>query len=233
MLKIVTGKTGEQTNVVALEVPGFTARPVTQKTIAGDGSTIVDVYYDRNSYTLTLNKGTGISSVSGAGTYKYGASASISATASTGYTFTSWSVTSGNTPASTTSASTTVTITGTTTLQANASDTTGISEYCFKIGTGSYTCQSSNTYTWSNLTPETNYNIKAMVKATHVGTNASDTTATSSTLTVRTLVDQANIRLKKSGHWVKGKGYYKKNGHWEKIKKIYIKKNGHWEEGRN
>lgn len=108
-------------------------------------------------------------------------------------------------------------------------------QYRFSNNNGSTwtSYQSSNTYTWSNLTPETNYNIKAMVKATHIGTNASDTTATSSTLTVRTLVDQANIRLKKSGHWVKGKGYYKKNGHWEKIKKIYIKKNGHWEEGKN
>ena len=56
---------------------------------------------------LTLNKGTGISSVTGAATYLSNQSASIGATASTGYTFSSWTVNSGNTPASTTTASTT------------------------------------------------------------------------------------------------------------------------------
>ena len=77
-----------------------------------------------NYYTLTLSKGTGISSVTGAGTYISGKQISISATASTGYTFGSWTKTAGTSPASTTSASTTVTITAATTLTANAADKT-------------------------------------------------------------------------------------------------------------
>ena len=57
--------------------------------------------------------------------------------------------------------------------------------------------QSSNTYNWTGLTEETTYQMKVQVKATHTGTNASDTTATSSTLSVTTLADQAKIRIKK------------------------------------
>lgn len=41
-------------------------------------------------YTVTLSKGTGISSVSGNGTYNSGTSVSISATPSTGYKFVNW-----------------------------------------------------------------------------------------------------------------------------------------------
>ncbi len=33
---------------------GFTAQTITQETIAGDGSTIVSVYYKRNIYTVTF-----------------------------------------------------------------------------------------------------------------------------------------------------------------------------------
>jgi uncharacterized repeat protein (TIGR02543 family) len=44
-----------------------------------------------NSYPVTLTKGTGIASVSGAGTYNYGASVTIDATPSTGYDWSKWS----------------------------------------------------------------------------------------------------------------------------------------------
>lgn len=40
--------------------------------------------------------------------------------------------------------------------------------------------------------------MKAQVKATHTGTNASDTTATSAVLSITTPADQAKIRIKKS-----------------------------------
>ena len=46
------GKTGEQTKAVAQNYEGFTAQPITQETIAGDGSTIVNVYYNRNEYEV-------------------------------------------------------------------------------------------------------------------------------------------------------------------------------------
>lgn len=46
------GTTGAQTNAEAKNYEGFTAQAITQKTIAGDGSTIVNVYYKRNVYTV-------------------------------------------------------------------------------------------------------------------------------------------------------------------------------------
>ncbi len=47
-----TGVTGAQTNAAAKSYTGFTALTITQETIAGDGSTIVSVYYKRNVYQV-------------------------------------------------------------------------------------------------------------------------------------------------------------------------------------
>ena len=46
------GTTGAQTRAKAKSYSGFTAQAITQKTIAGDGSTIVNVYYKRNVYSV-------------------------------------------------------------------------------------------------------------------------------------------------------------------------------------
>lgn len=48
------GASGAQTAARAKSYPGFTAQTITQETIAGDGSTIVSVYYKRNIYTVTF-----------------------------------------------------------------------------------------------------------------------------------------------------------------------------------
>ena len=47
-----TGGTGAQTAAAAKSYPGFTAQTITQQTINGDGSTIVNVYYKRNVYEV-------------------------------------------------------------------------------------------------------------------------------------------------------------------------------------
>ena len=47
-----TGTSGAQSAASAKSYSGFTAQAITQETIAGDGSTIVNVYYDRNEYTV-------------------------------------------------------------------------------------------------------------------------------------------------------------------------------------
>ena len=47
-----TGLTGTEVNAAAKSYNGFTAQPVTKKTIKGDGSTIVSVYYKRNMYDV-------------------------------------------------------------------------------------------------------------------------------------------------------------------------------------
>ena len=46
------GTTGAQTNAEAKNYEGFTAQAITQETIAGDGSTIVNVYYKREVYEV-------------------------------------------------------------------------------------------------------------------------------------------------------------------------------------
>ena len=47
-----TGLTGTEVNAAAKSYNGFTTQPVTKKTIKGDGSTIVSVYYKRNMYDV-------------------------------------------------------------------------------------------------------------------------------------------------------------------------------------
>ena len=51
-----TGATGAQTSAAAKSYTGFTVQTIAQQTIAGDGSTIVNVYYKRNTYTLTFRE---------------------------------------------------------------------------------------------------------------------------------------------------------------------------------
>ena len=47
-----TGTAGTETNVTASSVSGFTAQAIEQKTIKGDGSTVINVYYKRNEYSI-------------------------------------------------------------------------------------------------------------------------------------------------------------------------------------
>ena len=47
-----TGTTDGKTSATAKSYPGFTAQKITQETIDGDGSTTVEVFYKRNTYTI-------------------------------------------------------------------------------------------------------------------------------------------------------------------------------------
>ena len=87
----LTGTTGAGVTPAVKFYEGFTAPSTQSVTIAADGSTKVNYYYTRNSYTVTLEKGTGIASVTGAGTYQYGESVTISAEVSDGYVWSKWS----------------------------------------------------------------------------------------------------------------------------------------------
>ena len=69
---------------------------VTTTTVLPDGSRVVDLYYNRNTYTLTLTKGTGIDAVTGAGTKEYGESVTINATVTTNYTWSNWTNNNSN-----------------------------------------------------------------------------------------------------------------------------------------
>ena len=48
-----TGTYGTQTTAEAKNYEGFTAKPIEQKTIQADGQTVVEIKYDRNTYTIS------------------------------------------------------------------------------------------------------------------------------------------------------------------------------------
>lgn len=62
----------------------------TKTTILADGSRVIKLYYKRQTYTVTLNEGTGINTVTGTGTYKYGKSVTINAKLKDGYSWVNW-----------------------------------------------------------------------------------------------------------------------------------------------
>ena len=51
----LAGLSEESTNASANTYEGFTAKTFTQQTIQADGSTAVDIYYDRNTYEVSFN----------------------------------------------------------------------------------------------------------------------------------------------------------------------------------
>ena len=58
-----TGTTGKEANAKTKSYDGFTAQPVTKKTIKGDGSTIVSVYYKRKIYKVEFFEWYGCSGI--------------------------------------------------------------------------------------------------------------------------------------------------------------------------
>ena len=91
----LTGTTGATTAAVAKGYEGFTAQAFEQQEIAGDGNTVVKIYYTRNAYDVTYAyTGTvpaGASNLPGTLSYKYGASVTVAnAATALGYTFHGW-----------------------------------------------------------------------------------------------------------------------------------------------
>lgn len=65
------------------------------------GNVTLYAQWSVDRHTVTLNKGSGISGVSGAGTYDYGSGVSIDATPATGYSWSKWTDGAGNTASTT------------------------------------------------------------------------------------------------------------------------------------
>ena len=89
-----TGTTDTMTVAAAKSYPGFTAQAVTQQTIKADGTTIVQIKYDRNEITLTLDLNDlnisnphVIKKVKG----RYGAPVTVAEPTCHGYKFIGWS----------------------------------------------------------------------------------------------------------------------------------------------
>ena len=87
------GETGAWTAAAAKSYDGFTPMGFAQEMIKADGSTVVKIFYTRNSYLLTY-KDSLSAGVYASQTYKYGAAVTaIADPTKTGYTFTGWSPT--------------------------------------------------------------------------------------------------------------------------------------------
>ena len=67
-----------------------TTKSTTSGKVNPDQKLVLNIYLDRKRYSLTLTKGTGISAVTGEGTYKEGQNVSVGATVSSGYTWSKW-----------------------------------------------------------------------------------------------------------------------------------------------
>lgn len=92
--EIRTGKTEESINIEPLAMQGFEydeeAENKISDIIAGDGSTILKVYYKRNKYEVNLIKGKGIAEVIGNGSFYYDKEITISSTVKEGYEWSKW-----------------------------------------------------------------------------------------------------------------------------------------------
>ena len=87
------GETGAWTAAAAKSYDGFTPMGFAQEMIKADGSTVVKIFYTRNSYLLTY-KDSLSAGVYASQTYKFGAAVTaIADPTKTGYTFTGWSPT--------------------------------------------------------------------------------------------------------------------------------------------
>lgn len=91
--KELKGTTESEAAVPDKKYPGFHKKSAEKKTIAPDGSTVVKVYYDRNSYDVTFklknNKGNGMDDI--VKRYKYAETLTAPNASLSGYTFTGWS----------------------------------------------------------------------------------------------------------------------------------------------
>ena len=153
-------------------------------TVTQANTKYVDVY--RNTHTVTLYKGTGIASVTGAGTYYHGQTATINATLAVGYKWINWT---GTTTYSNISNS--FTVDGDKTFTANAEPITykvkfnGNSNW--NTSQGSYTQQftydvsatlTPNKFTRPDNTTYNNVNYKKGYEFIGWGTSATQKTAT-------------------------------------------------------
>ena len=69
---------------------GFDSPKTQTKAVTADGKMVIDYYYERHLYNVTLNAGTGIEKTIGAGPYRYGQSVTIDANVKEGYHWLKW-----------------------------------------------------------------------------------------------------------------------------------------------
>ena len=108
----LTGTTDSSVSPAVKSYTGFKSPSVQTVTISGDGSTVVTYKYTRNKYTYTLGSATGITTTgsTASGSYYYGSTITLKASANTGYTFNGWTSSNTSLVANQTNANTTFTM---------------------------------------------------------------------------------------------------------------------------
>ena len=86
-----TGTTDQKAQPKAIEIEGFTPDQFNEVTIKGDGTTVCEYKYTRNTYTVSLQTDAGVKTSYNAGSYKYGKEVTVSVDLKTGYQIQSWS----------------------------------------------------------------------------------------------------------------------------------------------
>ena len=69
---------------------GFDSPKTQTKAVTADGKMVIDYYYERHLYNVTLNAGTGIEKTTGGGSYRYGQSVTTDAAVKEGYHWLNW-----------------------------------------------------------------------------------------------------------------------------------------------
>ena len=87
----LSGDSFSQTEAVAKDYTGFSAKSFEQQEINPNGSTIISIYYDRNEHTVSIsNLNPTMGSAIGAGTFKYGETVTLTATPGSNYKVDGW-----------------------------------------------------------------------------------------------------------------------------------------------
>ena len=95
----MTGTTGHDTEASSIAITGFEAQAFSQLPIAGDGSTVVNIYYDRSEYTVSFNTQGG-SAAPASVNQKYGLTIAKPADPTKeGYVFNGWATSAQGTEA--------------------------------------------------------------------------------------------------------------------------------------
>ena len=136
------------------------------------GATIYVSY--TSTYTLTVRAGTGISAVSGGGTYNDGTSKQITATVKTGYKWSKWTNTSGGTQYSTTQ-NPTITVKSNLDLTAVATPITYTIAYNSNGGTGTMSSTSATYDAYATLRNNTFTKSKYIFKGWATSASGSKT----------------------------------------------------------
>ncbi len=175
----------------------------TSATIAGDGSTKIYLFYDRPAAKLTLNKQTGISTVSGAGNYVCGQSVPIDATVATNYVWSTWAKTAGKSLSTYTAATKSQTIVmgkGDTTLEARPAKekvSFTVKHYKKVVNDTTYTLISTETKTVDAGTTITlaNYKTSYTGFSYYRGSTSGGTSGAGSAITTKKITSGSNITI--------------------------------------